>query len=98
LRDVKYQAARRRRGSIIEHCIYSIVEKSTWQWYFERKTKERFCSSHTSHSVKGNSIESASFFVLAFEEKKVEGLHLVARFSPTLGFLGYILCLFLDGV
>jgi hypothetical protein len=34
--------------------------------------EERFCSIHTGHNVKGNSIESASFFVLAFEEKRAE--------------------------
>jgi hypothetical protein len=60
--------------------------------------EERFCSVHTGHSVKGNSTESASFFVLVFEKKRVEQLHLLTGFSPILGFPGYILCLFLDGV
>ena len=60
--------------------------------------EERLCSIHTCHSVKGNSTESASFFVLAFEEKRVEGPHLFAGFSPILVFPGHILCLFLDGM
>jgi hypothetical protein len=60
--------------------------------------EERFCSSHTGHSVKGNSTESASFFVLAFEEKRAEQPHLLVGFSPILGFPGHILCLFVDGV
>jgi hypothetical protein len=36
--------------------------------------EERFYSSHIGHTVKGNSTESASFCVLAFEEKRVECL------------------------
>jgi hypothetical protein len=60
--------------------------------------EERLYTSHTGHSVKGNSIETASFFVLAFEEKRVEGPHIIVGFSPVLGFLGYILCLFMDGL
>jgi hypothetical protein len=43
-------------------------------------------------------MESASFFVLAFEEKRAEWPHLLAGFSPVLGFPGYILCLFVDGL
>jgi hypothetical protein len=38
---------------------------------------------------------NASFFVFAFEEKRAEHRpHLLARFSPVLGFLGYMLCSF----
>jgi hypothetical protein len=59
---------------------------------------ESLCSSHASHSVKGNSTESVSFFVLAFEEKREERPYLLAGFSPVLGFPDYILCLFVDGM
>jgi hypothetical protein len=68
-------------------------------WYFERiKEEERSCSSHIGHNVKGNSIESSSFFVLAFEEKRVERPHLLAGVFSVLGFPGYVSCLFVDGV
>jgi hypothetical protein len=60
--------------------------------------EERFCSSHIGHGVKGNFTESASFFVLAFKEKRAECSHLLAGFSPVLGFPCYIFCLFVDGV
>jgi hypothetical protein len=55
-------------------CIVScsIVEKRTWEWYFEKITKEeRFFSSHVGHSVKDNSTKSASFFFY-FHLKKRE--------------------------
>jgi hypothetical protein len=43
-----------------------IVEKHTRQWYYVSiKEEEIFSSSHSSHNIKGNSTESASFFVLA---------------------------------
>jgi hypothetical protein len=48
--------------------------------------EEILCSNHTSDSVKGNSTESASFFVLAFEEKRAERAHLLVGFSPILNF------------
>jgi hypothetical protein len=48
--------------------------------------------------VKVNSTESSSLFVLSFEEKRAERPHLLAVFSPVLGFSGYKLCLFVDGV
>jgi hypothetical protein len=54
--------------------------------------EKRLCSSDASHNVKGNSIESACFCVLSFEEKREEWPHLLVGFSPVLGFLGYILC------
>jgi len=77
----------------------SIVENNTEDLYFEILTEEdRYCGKNTSHNVKGNSTDSTSFFVLAFEEIRVEWPHLLVRFSPLLGFQRYILCLFLDGV
>ena len=60
--------------------------------------EERLCSIHIGHNVKDNSTDNASFFVLAFEEKRVERPHLLDGFSPLLGFPGHILCLFVDGV
>jgi hypothetical protein len=60
--------------------------------------EERLCSSHTRYIVKENSIETASFFVLAFEEKRVEKPLILVGFSPILDFTGHILCLFVDGV
>jgi hypothetical protein len=57
------------------------------------KEEERFSSIHTSHNVKGNSIQSLCFFVLTFEETRAERPHLLAEFSPVLGFPCYILCL-----
>jgi hypothetical protein len=64
-----------------------------------RITKEKiFCSSHACHNVKGNSTESASFFILAFEEKRAERPHLQANSSPILGFPSHSLCLIVNGV
>jgi len=86
-------------GSIIFHCILFHRRKNILEWYSLSITKEeKFCSSHRGHSVKGNSIESASFFLLTFEEKRAERHHLLTDISPVLGFSGYILCLFLYGV
>jgi hypothetical protein len=63
--------------------------------------EERFCSSHTGHRSK-ETPKSASFFVLAsflYQRKESrEQPHLLAGFSPILGFPGHILCLFVDGV
>ena len=36
--------------------------------------------------------------VLAFEEKRAKKPHIIDGVSPILGFPGYILCLFVDGV
>jgi hypothetical protein len=86
-------------GSIPWHFVCSIVEQSTWEWYFQSTTEGgRLCSSHTGHGVKGNSTEGASFSVLAFEEKRAEPPHLLAGFSPVLGFPGHIPRFFVDGV
>jgi hypothetical protein len=62
------------------------------------KEGERFCSSHTSYIFKGNCTKTASFFVFAFEEKRVEQPHLLVGFSLVLDFPFHIMCLFVDGV
>jgi hypothetical protein len=84
---------------LIYHYICSIVENNIEELYFESLTEEeRHYRNNTSHDFKGRSIENTSFFVLAFAEIRVEWPHLLFRFSLLLGFLGYILCLFVDGV
>jgi hypothetical protein len=62
---------------------------------------ERFCSSQTCHRSKATlrrvplSLYLHHFYT---REKGVEQPHLLARFSLVLGFLGHVLCLFVDGV
>jgi hypothetical protein len=62
---------------------------------------ERFCSNHTCHKSKTTpqrvplSLYLHCFFT---RERRAEQRHLLAEFSPILGFLGHILCLFVDGV
>jgi len=82
-------------------CIVScsIAKNNSHEWYFfSIKEEERFCSIHTSHKFKGNSTESVSFCVLAFEENREKWPHLLVGFYPVLGFPSHILCLFVDGV
>jgi hypothetical protein len=62
------------------------------------KEEERLYSSYTCHGVKGNSTESVSFFVIAFEAKRAERPHLLVEFSLVFGFPSHILCLIVDGV
>jgi hypothetical protein len=63
--------------------------------------EERFCSSHTGHRSKETPQRvPLSLYLHHFytREKRAEQPHLLAGFSPVLGFPGHILCLFVDGV
>jgi hypothetical protein len=54
-----------------------------------KKGGRRFCSFHSCHNVKDNSIVSAHFFVLAFhneKKRKKYRSHLLVGFSIVLGF------------
>jgi hypothetical protein len=63
--------------------------------------EERLCSSHTCHRSKATlrrvplSLYLHHFYT---REKREEKPHLLDGFYPILGFLGHILCLFVDGV
>ena len=62
---------------------------------------ERLYSFHISHGSKATPQRvplSLYLHHLFTREKRVEQPHLLAGFSPVLGFLGHILCLFVDGV
>jgi hypothetical protein len=65
-----------------------------------KKEEERLFSSYTGHRSKTNlQTTHLSLYLHYFytREKREEKPHLLAGFSPVLGFLGYILCLFVDG-
>jgi hypothetical protein len=67
-----------------------------------RKIEEgRFCSIHTGHKSKETPWRvhvSLYLHDLFTREKREEQPHLLVGFSPVLSFLGYILCLFVNGV
>ena len=59
---------------------------------------EKFCSSYKSKATPQRVPFSLYLHHFYTREKRAEQPHLLARFSPVLGFLGHILCLFVDGV
>jgi hypothetical protein len=80
----------------------SICEKNISEWCFVSITKEEiFFSIHTGHRSKETpqrvplSLYLHNFYT---RKKRAKKPHLPAGFSPVLGFLGHILCLFIDGV
>jgi hypothetical protein len=63
--------------------------------------EERFCIIHRGHRSKENPQRVHLYLYLHHfytREKRVEQPHLLAGYSPVLGFPGHILCLFMDGV
>jgi hypothetical protein len=63
--------------------------------------EERLCRNHKGHMSKETPKRvSLSLYLHHFHtrEKRAEQPHLLARFSPVLGFPSHMLCLFVNGV